>query len=262
MLSMHSLLTKSEAHSLRHYGTYPKTRRSPSVCILPVFINSLLTCLVYITAINLRQCWFPGVHTNVGGGYPDQAIANLTLAWMIDLCRPFLDFDHTYMKMVVDLDHNPWKINSKKRQAHPDGPPDKEYQGWGCGKIYDSYAKGQTYTWKYRTPGAYSKVEHGQPGSTNETIHASVRDRWFSKRFNPPWRPASLKGFSDPEEDENGRGEWAKRSGGGRFSNVWGHEGSSVTIKEDIFPAFYPVVLNNSCEWQLRYAPVEPPKSK
>jgi hypothetical protein len=51
---------------------------------------------------NLEQCWFPGVHINVGGGSDDQIkggrgdreeIAALTLAWMIDRCRPFLAFD-------------------------------------------------------------------------------------------------------------------------------------------------------------------------
>jgi uncharacterized protein (DUF2235 family) len=29
---------------------------------------------------NLRQVWFPGAHSNVGGGLYDQQIANITLA--------------------------------------------------------------------------------------------------------------------------------------------------------------------------------------
>lgn len=33
---------------------------------------------------NLRQVWFPGSHANVGGGWYDQQIANITLAWMCD----------------------------------------------------------------------------------------------------------------------------------------------------------------------------------
>ncbi len=32
------------------------------------------------TTVDLRQCWFPGAHSNVGGGYDDQEIANITLA--------------------------------------------------------------------------------------------------------------------------------------------------------------------------------------
>lgn len=37
----------------------------------------------------LRQVWFPGVHSNIGGGYSDQELANLTLAWMMSQVRPF-----------------------------------------------------------------------------------------------------------------------------------------------------------------------------
>ena len=48
---------------------------------------------------NLKQVWFPGVHSNVGGGYPDQEIANITLAWMVSRLEPFIDFDlDTIMK--------------------------------------------------------------------------------------------------------------------------------------------------------------------
>jgi uncharacterized protein (DUF2235 family) len=30
---------------------------------------------------DLRQVWFPGAHSNCGGGYEDQEMANVTLAW-------------------------------------------------------------------------------------------------------------------------------------------------------------------------------------
>jgi uncharacterized protein (DUF2235 family) len=33
------------------------------------------------TNVDLRQVWFPGAHSNVGGGYNDQEIANISLAW-------------------------------------------------------------------------------------------------------------------------------------------------------------------------------------
>lgn len=37
------------------------------------------------TAVDLRQVWFPGAHSNVGGGYDDQEIANISLAWYVSL---------------------------------------------------------------------------------------------------------------------------------------------------------------------------------
>ena len=39
----------------------------------------------------VEQVWFPGVHTNIGGGYPDERISQLTLHWMMSrLPRPGL----------------------------------------------------------------------------------------------------------------------------------------------------------------------------
>lgn len=33
---------------------------------------------------NFEEKWFPGVHSNVGGGYPDPALSDLALHWMTD----------------------------------------------------------------------------------------------------------------------------------------------------------------------------------
>ena len=35
------------------------------------------------TAEKLLQVWFAGVHSNVGGGYPDDSLANVSLSWML-----------------------------------------------------------------------------------------------------------------------------------------------------------------------------------
>ena len=58
----------------------------------------------------LIQCWFPGVHVNVGGGSDDglearegdlESIANTTFAWMADRCAPFLKFDYLRMEILM-----------------------------------------------------------------------------------------------------------------------------------------------------------------
>src|SRR5262249_50808021 len=33
--------------------------------------------------ISVEQVWFPGVHANVGGGYAETGISNLSLGWML-----------------------------------------------------------------------------------------------------------------------------------------------------------------------------------
>lgn len=44
---------------------------------------------------NLKQVWFPGNHGNVGGGWWDQQISDITLAWMCDqLSLLGLEFNH------------------------------------------------------------------------------------------------------------------------------------------------------------------------
>ena len=43
----------------------------------------------YIKDERISQVWFPGVHSNVGGGYPDDLLANVSLSWMMreaELC--------------------------------------------------------------------------------------------------------------------------------------------------------------------------------
>jgi uncharacterized protein (DUF2235 family) len=35
----------------------------------------------------LEQCWFRGVHSNIGGGYPDEGLSDITLQWMIENAR-------------------------------------------------------------------------------------------------------------------------------------------------------------------------------
>ncbi|KIK54038.1 hypothetical protein GYMLUDRAFT_49007 [Collybiopsis luxurians FD-317 M1] len=202
-------------------------------------------------SIDLQQCWFTGAHSNVGGGYNDQALADLTLAWMVDLCRPFLDFDQEYINQVVVFHHQPSKLHSSRgrstRLEHADGY-DTEYQGWGRGRCYDSYRMGQTWTWKYRTPGGYYK-------ETNETMHPSVRVRWQSSREenielrDGPgiYAPTALSGF-EPREGANGKWEWVKTRNGEEV----------LVIPETPFSGRDTLQTGKSFEALLRYAFVEP----
>jgi uncharacterized protein (DUF2235 family) len=61
----------------------------------------------------LRQVWFPGVHSNVGGGYDDQQLANITLAWMMSQLEPFLDMR---MQYVLEQDEENVLYYQKQRE--------------------------------------------------------------------------------------------------------------------------------------------------
>ncbi|KAB5511165.1 hypothetical protein GE09DRAFT_1295662 [Coniochaeta sp. 2T2.1] len=50
---------------------------------------------------NLKQVWFPGSHSNVGGSWPDQQIATISLAWMCDqLSTAGVGFSHKRLTAV------------------------------------------------------------------------------------------------------------------------------------------------------------------
>jgi len=52
----------------------------------------------------VEQAWFAGVHTDVGGGYEDRALANITFQWMaIRAYDAGLEFDHQYLERELGI---------------------------------------------------------------------------------------------------------------------------------------------------------------
>ncbi|EOD43853.1 putative peptidoglycan binding domain containing protein [Neofusicoccum parvum UCRNP2] len=138
----------------------------------------------------LRQVWFPGVHSNVGGGYDDQQLANITLSWMVSQLQPFLDFK---IKYIFDQEDE----NDRFYERHHE-----PLRPWSFGEIPNSsagiYSLGGS---AQRTPGQYTAVDPqtgkstGRPlRDTHEYMHASVRARF---RLGGPGEQD--KGKYDPE---------------------------------------------------------------
>jgi uncharacterized protein (DUF2235 family) len=51
---------------------------------------------------HLEQVWFSGVHSNVGGGYPDSGLSDVALAWLMDRARRCgLAFDESQVAATV-----------------------------------------------------------------------------------------------------------------------------------------------------------------
>ncbi|KAK2629243.1 hypothetical protein QTJ16_000063 [Diplocarpon rosae] len=130
----------------------------------------------------LKQCWFPGSHSNIGGSYPDAGISNITLAWMISQLEEhdggILSFSPAYLDYVQDL-------NAKfyASESEPTRP-------WGFGKLYDSslvtdpVSLANSLRPITRTPGRYHRVSTGSGKQTSiplvgtgECIHRCVRVR-------------------------------------------------------------------------------------
>ncbi len=54
----------------------------------------------------VEQVWFPGAHSNVGGGWSDTSVADLALGWMIRRVQVHSDlaFDEAYIAQTLRPD--------------------------------------------------------------------------------------------------------------------------------------------------------------
>lgn len=122
----------------------------------------------------LKQTWFPGVHTSIGGGYADTSISDITLAWMITQLSPHLSFDKSYIPAQ----------RAQNQEFY--GTKNVPVRSWAMGLIQRSdegflnTMTGRTV----RTPGEYhptdpmtGKAKPKKMQKTCEFVHPSVRYR-------------------------------------------------------------------------------------
>jgi uncharacterized protein (DUF2235 family) len=125
----------------------------------------------------VEQRWFVGAHANVGGGYPNDLLAQLPLKWL----------------MSKAVSHGLWFNDGVDTDGDENTCPIHDSFAEMAGGVYKIAHLGKPF---YRTIGA-EPVDSGSAVTTtiNETIDASVFDRW---RKDPDYRPDNL-------------GDWAKR---------------------------------------------------
>jgi Uncharacterized alpha/beta hydrolase domain (DUF2235) len=94
----------------------------------------------------LKQVWFAGVHSDVGGGYPEHGTSDVTLAWMAGQVAPYLGIDFDYLKLRRDLSGK-----------------------WAMGTLHESFDKFWTKLGEARRMPFAGTAE-----SSCERLHASV----------------------------------------------------------------------------------------
>jgi len=102
---------------------------------------------------SIEQVWFPGVHANVGGGYPKDGLAYVSLNWMM----------HQAQRAGLKFNSETWKAY---RLADADGP------------LYDSRAGGGRF-YRYRTRDLGQICRDAGVGKP--TLHPSVLTRLKSR---------------------------------------------------------------------------------
>lgn len=117
----------------------------------------------------LVQAWFPGVHSNVGGGYADTGLSDRALLWMINAAyERGLRFDGNYVR----------------KRVHPN---------W-FGELRESTS------WVYRlmfwNPPRLRPIGAGHPSS--ECLHTSAKGRWEHVSA-PEDAPANVSAANVPD---------------------------------------------------------------
>jgi hypothetical protein len=75
------------------------------------------------TDLDLKQCWFPGAHANIGGGYPDTMSPDITLVWMVSQMIK----ENIISKAGFDIEYIKWLWQLNKDYYGKDG------RDWGLG---------------------------------------------------------------------------------------------------------------------------------
>ncbi|KAI1078385.1 hypothetical protein F5B20DRAFT_571631 [Whalleya microplaca] len=166
---------------------------------------------------DLRQVWFPGSHGNIGGGWLDQGIANITLAWMMDqLASVGCEFVDDALERLFERNVKYYEDIEQEKTARQKCAScccgccasccrgavsrKKKSRPWAVKHIYDSnhpvrpwslhtirsvqsplYSLVGSVT---RSPGLYKKIDPDSGRATrafledtNERVHCSVRTR-------------------------------------------------------------------------------------
>ncbi|KAJ0132643.1 Uncharacterized protein HZ326_24263 [Fusarium oxysporum f. sp. albedinis] len=145
----------------------------------------------------LQQCWFPGVHGNIGGGQRKdlEEIGHNTFAWMVDNLSGMLTFEDTAIEALIEEHRRVLNTHS-----------------WGCGPIIDNFS-GLTGAFfrllgkKDRTPGACARDQgDGTSVNTKESFHPITRIR----KDNLNYEPASLQVYAHERCDDSKGWRWNK----------------------------------------------------
>jgi uncharacterized protein (DUF2235 family) len=72
----------------------------------------------------LRQMWFPGVHSNVGGGYPEHGLSDATFLWMVSQLQEFRLLGLDTGNIVSSLDNGGKAGPANNKEIYPGGTLD------------------------------------------------------------------------------------------------------------------------------------------
>ena len=130
----------------------------------------------------IEQVWFSGSHTDIGGGYMEPGLSDITLEWMVEKAvshglRIYLG-SRKYWNFVVA----------------PDPTDQFHYPRKGLGKIYKQTPRNTIF--KDPHPGRTMRLKRDHAALGAPIIHQSVMQRIIDDRESKEPRPGDLQGAS------------------------------------------------------------------
>jgi len=133
---------------------------------------------------NIRQVWFSGVHSDIGGGYPEQqsGAAKYPLAWMVEQAQEHgLEFRARLVKRLV-YGKNPSNVveGSKRDYAAPEPTAQLHNSMTGAWKLLEYLPKRRKYSSDpalRQDSGLYLPMSEWRYIPPDADIHSSVWDR-------------------------------------------------------------------------------------
>lgn len=111
----------------------------------------------------VEQCWFAGVHSDVGGGYADDAgVSDISFVWMVEKA--------TLLGLEFDTEDPTWQESIKPDPLAP---------------LHDSYGLPYKLFGKLVDSPSPRKISVNAPGSYSTTIHPSVLHRMQKSSYIP-----------------------------------------------------------------------------
>jgi hypothetical protein len=88
------------------------------------------------TTDRVKEVWFAGVHSDVGGGYPDGALARVPLVWMAEEAE-IAAVDASGHRVITGLRFMPGSVDAFREEASPYGPLHDSREGLAVIYRYD-----------------------------------------------------------------------------------------------------------------------------
>ena len=135
-----------------------------------------------------KEVWFAGVHSDVGGGYPESesGLAKIPLQWMVEEARDRFDL------LIDDERYQQYVFGNKRREyvaPDPLGPQHESLKGpWWVAELFPIRRRiweggVEKREWHMPRPSSRRAIKEGS------TIHSSVLDRMAAGGYSPPNLP-------------------------------------------------------------------------